>query len=132
MDRMIYINLPATDLARSRKFWEGLGFGIDEAFTSPDCVSVVVSPTIYVMLLAPGRFADFVVGPIAQAEHGTRVIHCLSAESPAEVDDLAARALAHGGGPWNDVMTDGPMYGRSFTDPDGFVWEVLHMAMEPA
>lgn len=132
MDRTIYINLPADDLARSRAFWEGLGFGIDEAFTGTDSVAVVVSPAIVLMLLTPERFADFVVGPLAQAEHGTRVIHCLSAASPDEVDELAARALAHGGGRWNEPMTDGPMYGRSFTDPDGFVWEVLHMAMEPA
>ena len=44
-----------------------------------------------------------------------------------EVDRLVAAALAHGGKPWLDKMEQGPMYGHSFTDPDGHVWEVLHM-----
>lgn len=26
-------------------------------------------------------------------------------------------------------MVDGPVYGHSFTDPDGNVWEVRHMDM---
>ena len=26
-------------------------------------------------------------------------------------------------------MQEGPMYGSSFADPDGHVWEVLHMDM---
>ncbi len=132
MDRMIFVNLPVTDLARSRAFWVGLGFGIEEAYTGPDSVAVVVSPTIYLMLLTPTRFADFVVGPVAQQAHGTRAIYCLSADSPTEVDDLSAQALALGGGAWGAPLADGPMYSRSFTDPDGFVWEVMHMAMEPA
>jgi predicted lactoylglutathione lyase len=55
------------------------------------------------------------------------VINCLSATSRREVDDLIARALTHGGTPWLDKVSDGPMYGHSFADPDGHVWEVLHM-----
>ena len=30
-------------------------------------------------------------------------------------------------GHWKDLMAEGPMYGHSFADPDGHVWEVLHM-----
>jgi len=131
MDRMIFVNLPATELPRSRAFWEALGFDIEETYTGPDSVSVVVAPTIYLMLLSPTRFADFVTGPVATREQGTRAIYCLSADSVQEVDDLAARALAAGGGPWGEPISDGPMYSRSFTDPDGFAWEILHMAMEP-
>ena len=55
------------------------------------------------------------------------MINCLSADSRPEVDDLVTRALAHGGKPWLDKIEDGPMYGHSFADPDGHVWEVLFM-----
>ena len=41
---------------------------------------------------------------------------------------LVSTALAHGGKPWLDKMSQGPVYGHSFTDPDGHVWEVLHVA----
>jgi predicted lactoylglutathione lyase len=87
----------------------------------------VVSDTIVVMLLARDRFADFVTGEVADPAAGTSVINCLSAASRAEVDDLVGRALAGGGRPWLDPMSEGPMYGGSFADPDGHVWEVLFM-----
>ena len=28
---------------------------------------------------------------------------------------------------WKPVLEQGPMYGHSFTDSDGHVWEVMHM-----
>jgi hypothetical protein len=30
------------------------------------------------------------------------------------------------------VVEDGPMYGGSFADPDGHVWEVLYMDLAAA
>jgi predicted lactoylglutathione lyase len=55
------------------------------------------------------------------------VINCLSAVSRDEVDELVTRALTSGGKPWLDKMSNGPMYGHSFADPDGHAWEVLFM-----
>jgi predicted lactoylglutathione lyase len=57
------------------------------------------------------------------------VLVALSCASRDEVDDLLARAIAAGGKPWLPVMDQGPMYGASFADPDGHVWELLHMDM---
>lgn len=128
MQRMIFVNLPVTDLSASTAFYTGLGFRLNPDFSSEDCSCIVVSETIFVMLLTRDRFADFTAGPVGDAQAGTTVINCLSATSPDEVDELIGRALAHGGKPWLDKITDGPMYGHSFADPDGHVWEVLHMA----
>lgn len=128
MHRMIFVNLPVADLPASTTFYTGLGFDLNPEFSSVDCSCIVVSDTIFVMLLTRDRFADFTAGPVGDPQAGTTVINCLSAVSPAEVDDLVAKALAQGGKPWLDKMTDGPMYGHSFADPDGHVWEVLHMA----
>lgn len=128
MQRMIFVNLPVTDLSASTAFYTGLGFRLNPDFSSEDCSCIVVSETIFVMLLTRDRFADFTAGPVGDAQAGTTVINGLSATSPDEVDELIGRALAHGGKPWLDKITDGPMYGHSFADPDGHVWEVLHMA----
>jgi predicted lactoylglutathione lyase len=50
--------------------------------------------------------------------------------SLGEVDDLVARATATGGKPI--VPQDhGFMYYRSVEDPDGHIWELLHMRSEP-
>lgn len=129
MDRMIFVNLPVSDLAASRAFYTGLGFSINETFSDEKTTGIVVSDTICIMLLTEDRFRDFINGEISDARRSTEVLNALSAESPREVDDLVARALAHGGKPWKDKMVEGPMYGHSFTDPDGHVWEVVHMDM---
>jgi predicted lactoylglutathione lyase len=127
MHRMIFVNLPVADLEASRAFYTGLGFEVNEMFSDDTAVSVVVSDTIVVMLLTRDRFGDFVTGPVGDPKAATTSITCISAESPQEVDDLVRRALASGGGEWLPKMADGPMYGHSFSDPDGHVWEVLHM-----
>jgi len=127
MNRMIFVNLPVADVAAARRFYTGLGFGVNEQFSDENNPCIVVSDTIFVMLLAQDRFRDFITGEISDAHARTEVINCLSAESASEVDEFVARALSSGGKPWRDKMVEGPMYGHSFTDPDGHVWEVLHM-----
>jgi hypothetical protein len=129
MNRMIFVNLPVNDLADSKAFYTGLGFSINEQFRDDQAACIVVSETIYVMLLVEDRFKDFINGEISDAHQSSEVLLCLSAESRAEVDQLVAAALAHGGKPWKPVLEQGPMYGHSFEDPDGHVWEVLHMDM---
>jgi predicted lactoylglutathione lyase len=127
MNRMIFVNLAVADLDLAKAFYTSLGFGVNEQFSDDQAACIVISDTIYVMLLVRERFGDFVAGPIGDPTAGTSVINCISAGSRAEVDDLLGKALASGGKPWLDLMSEGPMYGGSFADPDGHVWEVLYM-----
>jgi len=127
MRRMIFVNLPVTDLRASRDFYTALGFSVNEAFSDDQAAAIVVSETIVVMLVSRARFAEFVTGPVGDPRDGPTAITCLNAESPEEVDRLVGAALASGGSPWLPKMEDGPMYGHSFADPDGHVWEVIHM-----
>ena len=127
MNRMIFVNLPVADLAATKAFYTGLGFSLNPQFSDEQSACVVISDTILVMALHRDRFADFVAGPVGDPRAGTTVINCLSAGSREEVDDLAAKALASGGKPWRPVQDHGFMYGASFTDPDGHVWEVMWM-----
>ena len=124
---MIFVNLPVTDLAASRSFYTALGFHVNEAFSDGQAAAIVVSETIVIMLVARDRFAEFVTGPVGDPRDGPTAITCLNAESPEEVDRLVGTALASGGSAWLPKMEDGPMYGHSFADPDGHVWEVIHM-----
>jgi uncharacterized protein len=127
MDRMIFVNLPVTDVAVARGFYGALGFGFNEQFSDDSTACCVISDTICVMLMTEQRFKDFVVGDVADATTTTEVLNCLSCESREEVDGFLAKALASGGKQWLPLMEEGPMYGGSFQDPDGHVWEVLHM-----
>ncbi len=128
--RLMFVNLPVADLAASQEFYAALGFEFDPKFTDDSCACMVVSPQAYVMLLDRTRFADFTHKPVADAHATTEAIVCVSAESRDEVDSLADTALRAGASPANDPMDHGFMYGRSFNDPDGHLWEVMWMSQE--
>lgn len=125
--RMIFPNLPVLDVTAARAFWSELGFGFNEMFSDERTTCLVLEENICVMLLERSRFADFVTGEIADPHAATGVLLALSCVSRAEVDDLLSRALHAGAKPWKPVMDQGPMYGASFQDPDGHVWELVHM-----
>jgi uncharacterized protein len=125
--RMIFVNLPVADLDRAKAFYAGLGFSFNEQFSDERTASVVISESIVVMLLTRDRFADFVVGSVGDPAEATTALNALSVDSREEADDLLSRALAHGGKPWQPAQDLGFMYGTSFTDPDGHVWETVWM-----
>jgi uncharacterized protein len=127
---MIFVNLPAKDVAASGAFFSKLGYEINPQFSTDDCVCVVISDTIIVMLLSESRFADFTDRPVADARQTTESIIGLSAPSREAVDELADNALAAGGSAHQEAKDEGYMYGRSFCDLDGHIWEV--MWMDPA
>lgn len=129
--RMIFPNLPVKDVSASRAFFEALGFGINEMFSTDDTVSVVIEENIMVMLLEEERFRGFITNEIADRDT-TEVLLALSCESKDEVIDLVGRAKAAGGSDWKEPIDEGFMYGHSFRDLDGHVWELMWMDMDAA
>ena len=128
--RLIFVNVPVKDLPASTAFFRALGFDFDEKFTDKSCACMVVSEQSYVMLLAEARFADFTTKPIVDARASTEAILCVSAESREGVDAFADAALGAGATHANEPMDHGFMYGRSFQDLDGHIWEVMWMSPE--
>ncbi|MER8001983.1 VOC family protein [Streptomyces sp. NPDC095613] len=127
MSTKIFVNLPVKDLEVSKNFFTKIGYSINPQFSDEHAASVVISDTIYVMLLTEPRFKDFTKKDIADASRTTEAILCLSAESREKVDELADAALASGGSAAGDPQDHGFMYGRSFQDPDHHIWEVVWM-----
>ncbi|MET8855958.1 MULTISPECIES: VOC family protein [unclassified Streptomyces] len=128
--QMIFVNLPVSDVAASRKFFTELGYSINPQFSTDDCACVVISDTIIAMLLGKERYADFTKKEIADATKTSEVLLCLSAESREKVDELVDAAIAAGGSGTGEAQDQGFMYGRAFDDLDGHTWEV--MWMDPA
>jgi predicted lactoylglutathione lyase len=126
--RMIFVNLPVKDLPASRQFFTDLGFEFNPEFSDDKAACMVVDQNIFVMLLVEERFKDFIIGEISDATTTTEVLTCLSADSRKHVDETIAKAVAAGGKPWQPIFEQGPMYGGSFQDLDGHVWELMHMA----
>ena len=133
MTRMIFVNLPITDLRRAIAFYEAVGARKDERFCDDTAAMMVFSEAINVMLLTHDKFRQFTVKQIADTRTTTEVLLCLSAESREAVDATVAKASAAGATidpcPQQDY---GFMYGRSFEDPDGHIWEVVWMDVEAA
>ena len=125
--RKIFVNLAVKDLGRSVDFFEQLGFEFDSRFTDEQATCMIISDEAFVMLLVEDRFKDFTTKAIADPATVTEAIVALSAESREQVDELADRALAAGGSPANDPIEMDFMYGRSFHDPDGHLWELIWM-----
>jgi predicted lactoylglutathione lyase len=128
--RLTFINLPVADVAVSRAFFANLDLTFDERFCSETCACMILSDQAFVMLMDRERFADFTPKAVADARAASEVLLCVSAESREDVDAFANAALAAGGSPANEPMDHGFMYGRSFQDPDGHIWEVMWMSPE--
>ena len=131
MTRMIFVNLPVSDLDRSRAFLEALGAVNEPRFTDKTAACMTLSDSIHVMLLTHDKFSQFTPRPIADAKAGSEVLICLSSDSRENVDKAVERAVASGGTADPSPKQDyGVMYGRSVADPDGHIWEI--MWMDPA
>lgn len=130
MPTQIYVNLPVADLPRSKRFFEALGWQFNPQFSNEQGACLVISDTIYVMLLTPEFYQTFIPGKtICDARKQNEVIVCLSADSNAEVDRLVDAAFAAGASKPREPQEMGFMYSRSFDDLDGHQWEVVHMDM---
>ena len=130
MTRSIFVNLPVTDLPRSRRFYEALGFEPNPHFSDDTAACMVWSETINVMLLTHAKWRSFTTRPIAPAA-SSEVMLALSCDSRAAVDAMNEAAAAHGGrADVNPVQDLGFLYNRNLVDPDGHVWEA--MWMDPA
>ncbi|WP_038364603.1 VOC family protein [Bosea sp. UNC402CLCol] len=130
MAQMIFVNLPVKDLPRSIAFFEALGFSFNPQFTDDTAACMVISDTIFAMLLTHAKFESFSPKPIADTNESIEVLTCLSRESRTDVDAIVKAAVAAGGSTYNAPQDHGFMYGHGFRDLDGHVWEV--MWMDPA
>lgn len=127
MSSKIFVNLPVRDLARSIGFFETLGFHINPQFTDETTACVVITDDIHAMLLTHAKFGEFTRKEIADATKVTEVLTCLTVESRAGVERLVDAALEAGGSEAREPMDHGFMYGRSFNDLDGHIWEIVWM-----
>ena len=130
MAKMIFVNLPVTDLPRSMKFYEAVGFTNNPMFTNDQAAAMQWSDEIAVMLLTHKFWKTFTDRTIPNAHESAQVFLCLSHDSRADVDAIVAKAGVAGGKAEPTPTQDhGFMYGSSFEDPDGHIWENVYMDM---
>ncbi|MGP4021549.1 VOC family protein [Saccharopolyspora sp. 5N708] len=122
-----FINLAVKDLDKSVDFFTALGFSFNQEFTDENATCMVISDDAYAMLHVESFFSQFTKKELVDATKATEVLVALGLESRAQVDEMAEKAFAAGAQPANEPMDEGPMYGKSFQDLDGHIWELIHM-----
>lgn len=129
MSKMLFVNLPVADLAKSIAFYEALGLVRNPQFSDETGACMVLSDTIFVMLLTHAKWRMFTSRPIPPAT-ASEVMLALTCESRAAVDAMVTAAGAHGGtADINPAQDLGFMFNRHLADPDGHVWEAVWMDM---
>ena len=131
MGTQVFINLPVADLPKSIAFFEALGYARNPQFSNDDGACIVVSDTIFVMVLTHAKFRVFTPKAICDTRQAVEMLLNLSCESREQVDELVAKALAAGGSTYDEPEDLGFMYSHSFVDPDGHGWGLFHMSAMP-
>ena len=129
---MIFVNLPVQDLKRSMDFFSKIGFDFNPMFTDEKAACLMLGENLFAMLLVDPFFQGFTKLPVTDTSKSVEVINALSAESPAEVDRIVDLALAAGGTVAYLVEDMPGTHSRNFMDPDGHIWEFMHMDLEAA
>lgn len=129
----IFVNLPVADLARSRAFFEGIGWTINESFSDENTICVVMDETAYIMALRRDFYQGFLPEGKQVGDPATTSLALVSFDLPSreDVDAFIGRVVAAGGtaGGTQDL---GFMYQRQFDDPDGNHFEPFWMDPEAA
>lgn len=126
---LLFVTLPVADPARSRAFFAQLGYGFLDALGDDASQCLRLGPGACAMLLRRDVF-ERLHGRSGAPPGTVGAVLGVPAPSREAVDALVDRAVLAGG---SDVRREGRggMYGRSFADLDGHVWEVLWMDPRP-
>ncbi|WP_040167790.1 VOC family protein [Microbacterium gorillae] len=132
MSTQIFVNIPSTDLERSKDFYTALGATINPLFTDENAACIVFSEDVYFMVLTRDYLQTFTDKPVADPKSTAQALFALTRDSREHVDSTLAAGLAHGGSEPRDPQDYGFMYSRDLEDPDGNILEFLYMAPEAA
>ena len=125
------MNLAVKNLDKTKEFFSNLGYTFNQQFSDDKAACMVISETIYAMLISEAYFKTFIPNKeISDTSKSKEVLLALSADSRQQVDELADKAIAAGGKNFRDPDDHEFMYSRSFEDLDGHVWEVFWMNPE--
>jgi predicted lactoylglutathione lyase len=123
----IFVNLPVKNLNKTIEFFTKLGFKFNPQFTDENATCMIVGEDIFVMLLVEKFFKTFTKKEICDTSKNTEGIVALSVEGREKVDQMINKAIEAGGTESREPQDHGWMYGRSFEDINGHIWEIIYM-----
>lgn len=126
----IFVNLGTKNLEKAEEFFTGLGFTINPAYTDKNAICVVIDENIFAMIIEESFFRKFTKKEIIDARKLSEAAICLTCASEVDVDEMTEKALELGATEniVPEMQAGDSMYGRSFNDLDGHIWEIMWMA----
>jgi predicted lactoylglutathione lyase len=88
MPKMIFVNLPVRDLAKSIAFYGALGGQVNPQFSDDSAKCVMLSDAIGLMLLTHDRYRQFTQRTIGDARRESQALIALSVDTRDAVDGL--------------------------------------------
>lgn len=119
----IFVNIPVSDLKKSRDFFEGIGFEVLDKFTGESSVCLGLADNIQIMLTVKEQFEAMLGKPAANRDTSEALIS-LTCESAEFVRSVTEKALALGARKVNDFEENEFMYSWAFEDLDGHLWDL--------
>jgi len=114
------VNVPVSDVERSKRFFSAIGWSPDERFSSEHGAAFVIDDGQYLMVADREFFAGMIRSAKTLGDPAQVALAAIAFDLPSReaVDELVARAEAAGAtlDPADDY---GFMYQRGFDDPDG-------------
>lgn len=132
MTKMVFVNIPVTDMQRSIKFYEALGFKKNNDFSDENGTGMMWADNIWVMLLTHDFYKKFLKDQgLADTQAVNGAMTAFSMESIESVKHFAQTAKENGGDFYHVEIgiPEDQMYELEVKDPDGNVLSASWMNM---
>lgn len=128
MIKDIWINFPSKNLAKTKKFFEKIGFELDEKSNDQMVGFKVGAKQMTVLFFPEETLKGFMKNEISDTKIGSEMMISFDAESADEIDETARKVFDAGG----TIIAEpseiqGWMYGFAFADLDGHRWNQIFM-----
>lgn len=129
MIKDVWINFPAKNLAKTKKFFEKIGFKLEGEHSNDQMISFKVGAKETTILFFPEEtLKGFMKNEISDTSKGSETMISFDAESRDEVDETARKVFDAGGTIVAEpAEIQGWMYGFAFADLDGHRWNQIFM-----
>ena len=127
METKIFINLPVSDIGRSMDFFKAIGYSFDERFCDSSSACLVISDTIYVMLLTEDKMKEIMPQDVVDVVRSSKAVNSVAVESKDKVNEIAEKAKKAGAPVVRDPEDYGFMFHRSSNDLDCHFWNFIWM-----
>ncbi|WP_414046512.1 VOC family protein [Macrococcus equi] len=122
-----WINLPVTDVSSSIKFFEGIGFTINEQQSDGDTLAGIMIGKQVICLFRKDVLEGFIGQRTRGVNEHPETIISFDMETTEEVDELAKLVEQNGGTVLSPPGMNKGYYGMMFSDLDNHLFNVIVM-----